>query len=101
MLAALFNFSKAIIRKGIQWFNQKLQRWTQPADRSAVLETVSDLLRPKSELVRRPGDRPAQAAIEPADGQQAPTEARGTGTRSDSQVGPLPTQLGRSSGLLP
>src|SRR5579859_3265240 len=51
MLAALFNFGKAIVRKGIQWLNQKLQQWTQPADGSVVLETVSDLMRPKPELV--------------------------------------------------
>ena len=51
MLAALSNFGKAIVRKGILWFNQKLQKWTQPADGSAVLATVSDLMRPTPELV--------------------------------------------------
>jgi putative transposase len=51
MLAALSNFGKAIIRKGILWFNQKLQKWSQSADGSAVLATVSDLMRPTPELV--------------------------------------------------
>src|SRR5260221_10481551 len=51
MLTALINVGKAIGRNGIQWFNQKLQQWTKPANGSAVLETVSDLLRPKPELV--------------------------------------------------
>jgi len=51
MLAGLINFGKAIVRKGIQWFNQKPQRWTQPTDGSAVVETVGDLMRPKPELV--------------------------------------------------
>src|SRR5258707_9695589 len=51
MLTALINVGKAIGRNGIQWFNQKLQQWTKPANGSAVLETVNDLLRPKPELV--------------------------------------------------
>ena len=51
MLTALFNFGKAIVRKGMQWFNRKLQQWTKPIDGSVVLETVSDLMRPKPELV--------------------------------------------------
>src|SRR5260221_7881356 len=51
MLTALFNFGKAIVRKGMQWFNRKLQQWTKPTDGSIVLETVTDLLRPKPELV--------------------------------------------------
>jgi len=51
MLAALFNFGKAIIRKGVQWINQKIQQLTKPTDGSAVLETVSDLMRPKPKLV--------------------------------------------------
>ncbi len=51
MLAAIFNFGKAIARKGVQWLNQKLQQWSRPTDGHAVMETVTDLLRPKSELV--------------------------------------------------
>ena len=51
MLAALINVGKAIVRQAIQWFNQKLQEWTQPTDGSTVLETANDLLRPKPELV--------------------------------------------------
>src|SRR5512141_733554 len=51
MLAALFNIGKAIVRKGVQWLNEKLQQWSRPTDGRAVLETVADLMRPKSELV--------------------------------------------------
>src|SRR5258706_13478482 len=51
MLTALFNFGKAIVRKGMQWFNRKLQQWTKPTDGSIVLDTVTDLMRPKPELV--------------------------------------------------
>jgi hypothetical protein len=51
MLATIFNFGKVLVRKGIQWLDQKLQHWSRPTDGRAVLETVSDLLRPKSELV--------------------------------------------------
>jgi putative transposase len=51
MLAPIFDCGKAIVRKGIQWLNQKLQQWSRPTDGRAVLETVTDLLRPKSELV--------------------------------------------------
>jgi hypothetical protein len=51
MLAPIFDCGKAIVRKGIHWLNQKLQQWSRPTDGRAVLETVIDLLRPKSELV--------------------------------------------------
>jgi hypothetical protein len=51
MLAAVFNFGKTIVRKGIHWLNQKLQQWSRPTDGRAVPETVTDLMRPKSELV--------------------------------------------------
>ncbi len=51
MLATIFNFGKAIVHKGMQWLNQKLQQWSRPTDGYAVMETVTDLLRPKSELV--------------------------------------------------
>jgi hypothetical protein len=50
-LAALFIFGKAIIRKGLQWLNQKLQMRSRPTDSRAVLEAVTDLLRPKSKLM--------------------------------------------------
>lgn len=39
------------MRKGVEWLNQKLQQFTRPTDGSAVLETISDLMRPKTELV--------------------------------------------------
>ena len=51
MLAAIFNFGKAMVRQGVQWLNQKLQQWSQPTAGSAVLECVTDLMRPRSELV--------------------------------------------------
>jgi hypothetical protein len=51
MLAALFNFRKVIIRQGIQLLNQKLQQWSQPTAGNAVAEPITDLRRPKSELV--------------------------------------------------
>jgi len=51
MLAALVNVGKAIVRQAIEWFNQKLQAWTQPTVVSTVLETANDLLRPAPELV--------------------------------------------------
>ncbi len=51
MLATLFSFGKAIVRKGVQWLNQKLQQWSRPIDGRAVPEAVVDLMRPKSELV--------------------------------------------------
>src|SRR4051812_26571956 len=51
MLATIFNFGKAIVRKGMQWLNQKLQLWSRPTNGQAVLESVTDLMRPKSELV--------------------------------------------------
>jgi hypothetical protein len=50
MLAAIFNFGKTIIRKGVQWLNQKLQQWSKPTSGTAVLDTVNDLMRPKAEL---------------------------------------------------
>ena len=36
MLAAIFNFGKAIVRKGMQWLNQKLQQWSRPTDGTAA-----------------------------------------------------------------
>ncbi len=51
MLAAIFNYGKAIVHQGVQWLNQKLQQWSRPTAGTAVLETVPDLLRPQSELV--------------------------------------------------
>lgn len=51
MVAAVFNFAKAIVRKRVRRFDQKLQQWTQPTDGRAVAEAVADLIRPKSELV--------------------------------------------------
>src|SRR3981081_3576426 len=51
MLAAMFNFGKAIVHKGVQWLNQQRQHGSRPRDGHAVLETVTDLMRPKSELV--------------------------------------------------
>jgi transposase InsO family protein len=51
MLTSIFNFGKALVRKSLEWLNQKLQQWTQPTDGRAVLDTVSDLMRPRSELV--------------------------------------------------
>jgi putative transposase len=50
-LAAIFNFGKAIVRQGVQWLNQKLQQWSRPTAGMAVLECVTDLMRPRSELV--------------------------------------------------
>ena len=51
MLAAVINFGKTIVRKSVQWLNQKLQQWSRPTTGIAVLESVTDLMRPKSELV--------------------------------------------------
>ncbi len=51
MLAAFFIFGKTIVRKAVEWLNQKLQAWSRPTEGRAILEIVADLLRPKSELV--------------------------------------------------
>ncbi len=51
MLTAVINFGKALIRKGLAWVNQKLQALSRPLDGTAILGTVSDLLRPRSELI--------------------------------------------------
>src|SRR5215218_1889843 len=51
MWRRLWNLGKAVISQGLAWLEQKVQQWTQPTEGSAVLETVSDLLRGKSELV--------------------------------------------------
>ena len=51
MLSSIFNFGKAIVEKSLQWLNQRLQEWSRPTDGRAVLDTVSDLMRPRSELV--------------------------------------------------
>ena len=51
MSAAIFNLGKIIVRKSVQWLNQKLQQWSRPTAGTAVLDTVNDLLRPKAELV--------------------------------------------------
>jgi putative transposase len=51
MLAAIFSIGKAIVRKGVQWLNGKLQQWAKPRDSTAVLERVADLMRPKGKLV--------------------------------------------------
>ncbi len=51
MLAAVINFGTALIRKGLAWVNQKLQALSRPLDGTTMLDTVSDLLRPRSELI--------------------------------------------------
>src|SRR5712692_3209073 len=51
MLATIFNFGKTIVRKAVRWLNQKLQQWSRPTDGHAVVDTVADLMRPRSELV--------------------------------------------------
>ncbi len=50
-MAAIFTFGKTIVRKGVQWLSQALQQWSRPTDGTAALETVNDLMRPKSALV--------------------------------------------------
>jgi len=51
MLKTILNFGKGLVSKGVAWLEQKVQRWTKPGTGSSVLETVSDLMRNKSELV--------------------------------------------------
>ncbi len=51
MLATIFNIGKAMVRQSVQWLNRKLQQWTRLTDGTTALETVTDLMRPKSELV--------------------------------------------------
>jgi putative transposase len=51
MLAAIFNFGKAMVRQDVQWLNQKLQQWSRPTAGTLVLEMATDLMRPKSALV--------------------------------------------------
>src|SRR5437868_12786997 len=51
MWRTLWNLGKAAINQGLAWLEQQVQQWTKPTDGSAVLETVSDLLRGKAELV--------------------------------------------------
>ena len=36
MLASIFDFGKAVVRKSLQWLNQKLQQWSRPTDGRAV-----------------------------------------------------------------
>ena len=51
MLTAVINFGKGLIRTGMVWVNQKLQELSRPLDGTTMLDTVSDLLRPRSELI--------------------------------------------------
>src|SRR5207248_2387189 len=51
MLAAIINVGKTVVRKSVQWLNQKLQQWSKPTAGTVVLDSVTDLMRPKSELV--------------------------------------------------
>src|SRR5258706_576220 len=51
MTVSIVNLGKAIMRKGVAWLNQKFQQWTRPTNSPMVLETIGDLMRPKTELV--------------------------------------------------
>ncbi len=51
MLTVVISFGKGLIRQGLAWVNQKLQALNRPLDGTAMLATVSDLLRPRSELI--------------------------------------------------
>lgn len=49
MLATVFECGKSLVRRAMQWLNQKVQRWTKPSNGNVVFETLTDVLRPKPE----------------------------------------------------
>src|SRR5579871_4344743 len=51
MLATVFEFGKSLVRGAMQWLNQKIQQWTRPSNGNVVFEALTDVLRPKPELV--------------------------------------------------
>ncbi len=51
MLRTVGNVCKTLVSKGLEWLEQQLQKWTQPAQPSLILETVGDLTRDKPALI--------------------------------------------------
>ena len=52
MLKTFVKSVQSLFAKGIVWFERKLRTWTPPALPSLVLDTLGDLRRDKSELVK-------------------------------------------------
>ena len=51
MFRTFVKVCKTLVSKGLEWLEQQVQKWTQPAQPSLILETIGDLTRDKPELV--------------------------------------------------